>query len=145
MRTWLYFRNMTIHSLGTLPCGVVSSAGWVLAAVPDAQDKGPPCDWQSPLCQRHVTDEKHLYTPHATTWSSSCVTLYGRSRTVLFYDCEPGPPPASHSSNKRQFCSYAFTSTTRNIPPHPYHRSARILGSNNVHSGYPRLLNVSCV
>jgi hypothetical protein len=75
---------------------------------------------------------------------SSCVIVYDRSRLVLFYDCEPGPAPTLHSGNKRQFCSSAFTSTTRNIPPHPYHRSASVLGSNSIYSGDVKLASEKC-
>jgi len=74
MWTWLYNRNMTIPGIWTLPCGVVSPDSWVLAAVPDARDKGHSRGLQSPLCQRHVTDIKCLYMPLA----SRCQGFFSR-------------------------------------------------------------------
>jgi len=76
MWTWLYYRNMNIRGMWTLPWGVVSLVGWVLAAVPDARDKGHSRDLQSPLCQRHVTDNKRLYMPPRIDVRGLLVRLY---------------------------------------------------------------------
>jgi hypothetical protein len=89
MQTWLYYMDMTIPSKWTLPCGVVSYGGWVLAAVPDARDKGHSRDSQSPLCQRHVTDyECLIYTTRIGVPGVFCLTyaaeeLYSTCNTSL--------------------------------------------------------------
>ena len=48
----------------------------VYAAVPDARDKGCSCDFQSPLCQRHVTDKAHLYMLHALAREALNLVLF---------------------------------------------------------------------
>jgi hypothetical protein len=107
--TWLY--------LVREPCPVVmvSCSGWVLAAVPDARDKGNSRDFQSPLCQRHVTDNEHLYMLRALvckglfvfhTLLRSCTKLASRVWTCA----------SPTFRNKRLILTSAFTSTTRKHP-----------------------------
>ena len=50
------------------------------AAVPDARDKGHSCDFQSPLCQRHVTDNEHLYMLHALACKEAFVLHYAAEK-----------------------------------------------------------------